>query len=126
MPTDDRPTARTVVPAALADLVCVVLFCTLGRRSHGEGLDLAGIAQTTWPFLTGTAVGWLATRAWRRPAAIAPTGLVVWVATIAVGMLLRKLTGGGVAGSFVLVASTVTAVLFLGWRAIAALAARRR
>jgi hypothetical protein len=34
-------------------------------------------------------------------------------------MLLRKVTSAGVAGSFIVVAATVTAVLLLGWRAIA-------
>ena len=55
-----------------------------------------------------------------------PTGVVVWVCTVAVGMLLRKATSAGVAASFVVVASTVTALLLLGWRALARLAAARR
>ena len=101
------------------DVACVLVFCAIGRRSHDEGLNVAGIATTAWPFLSGTAVGWLASRAWRRPAAVYPTGVVVWLCTVALGMLLRKVTAAGVAGSFVVVASTVTAVLLLGWRAIA-------
>ncbi|HEY5840464.1 MAG TPA: DUF3054 family protein, partial [Mycobacterium sp.] len=36
----------------------------------------------------------------------------------AVGMLLRRVSGQGVALSFVVVASTVRAVLLLGWRAV--------
>ena len=43
----------------IADAVCVTVFCTLGRRSHEEGLTLAGIAHTAWPFLVGTLTGWL-------------------------------------------------------------------
>ncbi len=57
-------------------------------------------------------------RGWRRPTALTPTGVVVWIATVAVGMLLRRVSGQGVAVSFVVVASTVTAVLLLGWRAV--------
>jgi hypothetical protein len=34
-------------------------------------------------------------------------------------MLLRKATSAGVAASFVLVASSVTALLLLGWRLLA-------
>jgi Protein of unknown function (DUF3054) len=34
-----------------------------------------------------------------------------------VGMLLRKATSAGVAASFVAVASSVTALLLIGWRA---------
>ena len=101
------------------DVACVLVFCALGRRSHDEGLNVAGIVTTAWPFLSGTAVGWLASQAWRRPTALYPTGVVVWLCTVAVGMLLRKVTAAGVAGSFVVVASTVTALLLLGWRAIA-------
>jgi peptidoglycan/LPS O-acetylase OafA/YrhL len=116
VPTVDR---RTTAFALLADLVCVVVFCTIGRRSHAEGLTVAGIAETAWPFLAGTAVGWLGARAWRRPLALTPTGVLVWVSTIAVGMVLRKLSGQGVAVSFVIVASLVTALLLLGWRGAA-------
>jgi len=52
--------------ALLADIISVVMFCTVGRRSHAEGRTAAGIAETVWPFLTGTAVGWLVGRGWRR------------------------------------------------------------
>lgn len=116
---------RSSALAALADIVGVLLFCTVGRRSHAEGLTVAGIAETAWPFLVGAVVGWLLSRAWRRPTAIAPTGVVVWLCTVAVGMLLRKATSGGVAVSFIIVASAATAVLLLGWR-VAVAALRRR
>lgn len=111
--------------ALLADVACVVVFCTIGRRSHAEGITVAGVAETAWPFLTGTAVGWLAARAWRRPSALAPTGLIIWLSTVAIGMLLRKATSQGTAVSFVVVASLVTAILLLGWRGVAAALARR-
>jgi Protein of unknown function (DUF3054) len=118
------------VPVWLAwlatDVVGVLVFCTVGRRSHAEGLSVTGVASTAWPFLTGTVVGWLASRGWRRPTAVVPTGVVVWICTVAVGMLLRKASSAGVAASFVVVASSVTAVLLLGWRASVGLALRRR
>lgn len=117
---------RSSALAALADVVAVLVFCTIGRRSHAEGLTAAGVAQTAWPFLTGTAIGWLLVRGWRRPTALLPTGVVVWVSTVAVGMLLRKATSAGVAVSFVVVASVATAVLLLGWRVAAAAVQRRR
>jgi Protein of unknown function (DUF3054) len=41
-------------------------------------------------------------------------------------MLLRKAGSAGVAASFVVVASAVTAVLLLGWRVLIGRAARRR
>lgn len=124
MSAQGTDTTRTL-PALAADLACVVVFTTLGRRSHSEGLTVAGVAETAWPFLTGTLVGWLISRGWRRPTAIVPTGLVVWLCTVAVGMALRKATGAGIAVSFIAVASAVTALLLLGWRAAAARLAGR-
>lgn len=108
------------------DVLSVLVFCTLGRRSHDEGLDIGGVTATAWPFLTGMTTGWLVSQAWRRPTALAPTGLLVWLCTVVVGMLLRKATSAGVAVSFVMVAASVTAVLLLGWRAAVAPALRRR
>ncbi|MEW2479264.1 DUF3054 domain-containing protein [Mycobacterium sp. NPDC049093] len=112
--------------AFLVDLICVVVFCTIGRRSHAEGLTVAGVAETAWPFLTGTVVGWLLSRGWQRPTSLAPTGVVVWISTVVVGMVLRKLTSAGVAVSFIIVASLTTALLLLGWRAVLAGLRRRQ
>ncbi len=94
-------------------------FAPSGGAATTKGSTVTGVATTAWPFLSGTAVGWLASQAWRRPTAVYPTGVVVWLCTVAIGMLLRKVTAAGVAGSFIVVASTVTALLLLGWRAIA-------
>lgn len=110
----------------VTDVVAILIFCALGRRSHDEGVNVNGIATTAWPFLTGTALGWLLSRGWQRPTAVVPTGVVVWVSTVVVGMLLRKATSASVAGAFVVVASTVTAVFLLGWRGAFELVARRR
>ena len=117
-------TARQVWSAAAADALCVLAFCAVGRRSHAEGVTISGVAGTAWPFLVGAVLGWLLSRGWRRPLAVVPTGLAVWVCTIAIGMVLRKANSGSVAVTFVVVASTVTALLLLGWRGIAALVRR--
>lgn len=116
---------RASLPALLTDLVCVVVFCTIGRRSHAEGITVGGVAETAWPFLTGTAVGWLVSRGWRKPTSLAPTGIVVWVCTVVIGMLLRRASSATVAGSFIVVASLVTGALLLGWRAALAGITRR-
>lgn len=120
----DNP-ARNAAPAFAADVICVLIFVTVGRRSHAEGVTLAGIAETAWPFLTGTVTGWLLSRGWRRPTALIPTGVAVWISTIVIGMTLRVITRAGIAVSFVLVASAVTALLLLGWRAVRTGLARR-
>jgi peptidoglycan/LPS O-acetylase OafA/YrhL len=116
--------ARRAAVSLVADALCVLVFCVVGRRSHAEGVAITGVAQTAWPFLTGTAVGWVIVRGWRRPTALAPTGVTVWLCTVAVGMLLRRASSQGVVVSFVIVASLVTALLLLGWRAVVRSAAR--
>lgn len=118
---------RSSAVAAIADVVGVLVFCTVGRRSHAEGLTVAGVADTAWPFLVGAAVGWLLSRGWRAPTAVAPTGVVVWLCTVVVAMVLRKATSAGVAASFIVVAAVATAVLLLGWRvAVTALQSRSK
>ncbi|KAA0102285.1 DUF3054 domain-containing protein [Mycolicibacterium sp. P1-18] len=122
MPRADR---RAVAAAAAADAVCILVFCAIGRRSHAEGITVAGVVETAWPFLAGTALGWTAAKAWRRPTTLAPTGLVIWLSTVVVGMILRKATSAGTAFSFVVVALLSTAILLLGWRLGARVLARR-
>lgn len=114
-----QPVSARPLAALAADLSCVLVFTALGRRTHAEGLSVAGVAGTAWPFLAGTLVGWLVARGWRRPTALAPTGVIVWLCTVAVGMALRRATSAGTAWSFVVVAALVTAVLLLGWRVAA-------
>lgn len=126
MPTDSEVRTRPALVALATDVVCVVVFATIGRRSHAEGLTVTGIAETVLPFLAGTAVGWLVSRGWRHPTALLPTGVLVWACTVAVGMLLRRtISHGGTPPSFVVVASVATAVLLLGWRATFAVITRR-
>lgn len=112
--------ATSVPLAVVLDVVGIFVFCTIGRRSHAEGITLLGVWQTAWPFLTGAGAGWALSRGWSRPASITPTGITVWVCTVLFGMILRRLSNQGVAFSFVVVASLVTALFLLGWRAIAA------
>jgi Protein of unknown function (DUF3054) len=125
MPIVSDEKTRPAVVGLATDIVCVLVFCTIGRRSHAEGVTVSGIAETAWPFLTGTLVGWLLARGWRRPSAVVPTGIAVWLCTVIVGMLLRKATSAGVASSFIVVASLSTAVLLLGWRVAVGLMTRR-
>ena len=118
---------RRPAGAALADLVLVILFAAVGRASHEEGNPVVGALSTAWPFLVGTAIGWLVVRVLRRswPLAVGP-GITVWFATLVFGMLLRQLTGQGTAASFVLVAAVVLALFLVGWRALLALGGRAR
>jgi hypothetical protein len=58
------------------------------------------------------------TRFWRRPTALVPTGVGVWLGTVAVGMTLRVLAGQGTAFAFILVALAFLGLFQLGWRLV--------
>lgn len=128
-PATVDPGTKSLPPAAalLLDLGLVVLFAAVGRGSHAEGIDVAALFGTAWPFLVGTAVGWGATWWLRKtPPVNAHDGVLVWLSTVAVGMVLRVLTGAGTAWSFIGVALLATAILLLGWRFVAELVEARR
>ena len=110
----------------MLDLAAVLIFTAIGRRSHAETFDFLGYTATVWPFLAGAAIGWLLVRNWQSPMRIWPQGVVIWVSTVAFGMLLRALSGQGVQPSFVIVASIATGILFIGWRLVAHFVARAR
>jgi Protein of unknown function (DUF3054) len=112
--------------ACLADLCCVLIFVVIGRANHHAAGGLAGLAETAWPFLTGAAAGMLITRSWRRPMALLPTGVGVWLCTVALGMVLRVVSGQGTAFAFILVALAFLGLFQLGWRVAASRAARLR
>ncbi|MEV0028875.1 DUF3054 domain-containing protein [Nocardia sp. NPDC050793] len=112
---------KRLVPVAV-DALLVILFCVIGRRSHDEAV-IAGLLKTLWPFAIGLAIGWavaivVARRTGRADGTLVwPTGVLVWLCTLCGGMVLRAISGQGVAFSFVLVAATVLALFLLGWRA---------
>lgn len=109
------------------DAVLVVVFSTFGRGAHSEGLGLAQVWGTAWPFLVGLAVGWLIVLATRRSPGAVASGVLVWVATVVVGMVVRGIGDGRVPHwSFILVAASVTAIFLIGWRVIRAALLRRR
>ena len=116
---------RSAKVAVLLDVCCVLVFVVIGRASHAKGETLGGIASTSWPFLAGLAAGWLASRAWRRPLAMRPAGIAVWLCTVALGMVLRVVSGQGAAVAFIVVALAFLGLFFLGWRVLGRLLTRR-
>ncbi len=110
-----RPDPAVILAGAI-DLLMVLAFVLIGRASHGE--DFVGTLTTFWPFLVGLLVGWAIARAWRAPRRIVGTGVVVWASTVVVGLLLRVVSGQGIAVSFVIVTALVLAVFIVGWRAV--------
>jgi FtsH-binding integral membrane protein len=105
--------------AVILDCSCVLAFVIIGRASHAKGESLGGIASTAWPFLAGLAAGWLAARAWRQPSRLWPAGVGAWLGAVALGMVLRVVTGQGTALAFILVALAFLGLFLLGWRLLA-------
>ncbi|GAA1759200.1 DUF3054 domain-containing protein [Kocuria aegyptia] len=116
---EDRTAGSGPWAAALAvDVLLVLLFAGLGRRTHA--LDAAGLLVTAGPFLAGLALGWLVWRVRRAPFAVRPHGIALWVTTVAVGLGLRLAVGEGTAPSFVLVTFAVLGAFLLGPRVLVA------
>ncbi|HEY1974475.1 MAG TPA: DUF3054 domain-containing protein [Pseudonocardia sp.] len=116
--------SRSVVfGAAGADLIAVLAFAAIGRRSHEEGFSALGVLEVAGPFLFGALVGWLAGRVWRAPPRL-PSGVAVWAGTVVVGLATRVAFTHRLPASFVLVASASLAVFVIGWRLVALIAGR--
>ena len=99
----------------------MLAFVVIGRANHHAGGTVAGVASTAWPFLAGLAAGEVATMSWLRPFALLPTGVGVWLFTVAIGQVLRLIAGQGTALAFIMVSLLFLGLFLLGWR----LAARR-
>jgi FtsH-binding integral membrane protein len=117
---------RSARLAAALDVCCVLIFVIIGRANHAKGETLGGITSTAWPFLAGLAVGWVLSRAWRRPIGLRPVGVIVWLVTVALGMMLRVVSGQGTAVAFIVVALAFLGLCLLGWRLVWKLVARAR
>ena len=107
--------------APLVDVVCVLVFVLIGRRNHDEGEALVEVLRTLAPFLIGLTAGWaLLARTARRGVAW-HSGVIVWAATVVVGLVLRRVAfDRGTAFSFVVVATVFLGVFLVGWRLLLA------
>ncbi len=110
----------------LADVCCVLAFVIIGRGEHHDGVTLAGVASTAWPFLAGLALGEGAGRTWRKPFAPWPAGVVTWACTVLFGQALRVVSGQGTEPAFVLVSAAFLGLFLVGWRLVAHLVAGGR
>lgn len=121
---------RTRIPVLWSfplDLLFVVLFVVIGRRSHENGYALPDLLLAVLPFVIGLVTGWAVIRwlsgAWPQRVL---HGITLAVVTVAVGMIVRVLMGQSVGNGIVgLLAFTGVALAFLilflvFWRAIVA------
>jgi Protein of unknown function (DUF3054) len=110
-------TRRNAWPIAIvADALAVIVFATVGRASHDKAISVAGVWHTAWPFALGTAIALGITAATKADPRTLAVGVRVWLWTLVLGMVGRRALGDGTAAQFIVVATIVLAVLFLGWR----------
>ena len=104
----------------LIDVLAVLIFVAIGRRSHEEANSISGLLQTAAPFLIAVALSWLVVAVTKPNGAFIPA-LATWAITVSVGMLLRNLVfGEGTATSFIIVTTITLFVLIVGARLVAA------
>ncbi|MGB8179708.1 MAG: DUF3054 domain-containing protein [Acidimicrobiales bacterium] len=101
------------------DALVVALFVAIGRSAHHHVLSWGGFASTLWPFGTGLLIGWTWVLARGRRGSSIASGVVVWLTTVTVGMLLRVEFSQGTALEFVAVTLGFLGALMLGARLLA-------
>lgn len=127
-----QPQLRVLV----GDAVAIAVFALLARIAHRSAempLTVGGWLSTLWPFLLGVLLGWAVSQYAARHAADAaearrvwPTGVIAWIVTVVVGLGIWAIRNAAIPHiSFIIVAGSMSALLMLGWRGVAALTARR-
>lgn len=108
-PVDSKPVSpwselSAFLPWLAADVLLVLLFALIGRLSHSEPISIGAVFLVAYPFILGLLAGWAASYRLGFPVNSTLGGLTIWFSTLALGMILRALTGGGVQFSFIVVA----------------------
>jgi hypothetical protein len=101
------------------DVLVVIVFVAIGRSAHHHAMSWGGFASTAWPFAAGLLIGWAWVLTRGRRGSVLAKGVVVWLCTVGLGMLLRVEFGQGTALAFVAVALGFLGALMLGARLIA-------
>lgn len=111
-------TSSTPVRHFIYDALCVLALVIIGTRNHDTDTGVGGVLYVAAPFWIAMCVGWIITRAHRSSNGTA-IGVLVWVITVALGMVLRNLVfDRGTAAAFIVVASVFLAITMNGWRII--------
>jgi len=112
--------------AYIFDTVALLIFVAIGRRAHEHGITVAGMASTFWPFAIGLLAGWILIIRTNRDLTATRSGLWIVVVTVALGMVLRVVSGQGTAVTFIIVALVFQSLFLMGWRAVFGVLAQRR
>ncbi len=112
--------------AFLVDLVAVVVFVLIGRRTHHEDAGFTGFLRVVWPFAVALVVGWAIARLDRAPLAWGRVA-ILWLTTVVLGMVLRiAVDGHDFKVAFTIVATLFLGACFFGWRLVYVVVTRRR
>lgn len=108
-----RPKSLLVLPAALIDVLAVVVFVVVGQRNHDGSSDVYGIFNLAAPFLIALGTSWAVLRTWRGPFNRA-SFVATWAITVVGGLFLRRVVfDRGIAMAFIIV-TVITLGLLLG------------
>jgi FtsH-binding integral membrane protein len=107
--------------AFLFDFICVLVFVTIGRHTHKDANSIGGMLTTLWPFTVGLASGWLFVSRTHRIVTTKGSGFRIALFTVVIGMILRVISGQGIALAFVIVATVFLSLCLVGWRALLSL-----
>ena len=104
------------------DAVAILLFAFLARIAHRSAsmpLTFASWLDTAWPFLVGTLVASGVVAATKLvPWRIWPAGVIIWLTTAVAGLTIWSLRHGHLAHwSFMIVATVMSGMLLISWRA---------
>lgn len=103
--------------AIAADYVAIAAFALLARAAHQSDdmpFNFTGWLSTLWPFALGVTLGWLIARENK--------GGIIWAVTVITGLVIWGIRNGSIPHwSFIIVATTMSALLMLGWRGVAKL-----
>ena len=117
----DYDLATMKLKAFMADVVFLLLFVTIGRNAHKDGISLSGELSTMWPFAVGLLTGWLFIGFIHRTATTRSSGIIIVLWTVTLGMILRVISGQGTAFTFVIVALVFLSLFLVGWRTLLSL-----
>lgn len=101
----------------VVDVLAVFLFIVVGRDALA--VPFSGDLALAWPYFAGTVLGWIVGRVWKAPRAVRWTGVIVWVATVAIGLLLRFAIGQPIDSRYAVITFIALGMFLLGWRALA-------
>lgn len=116
----DTDWTQTLLLSA-GDVICLLIFASIGRANHGEALTVGKALQTALPFI----LGWFAVAPFtgglspKKDEDWVSTAATRWILGIPLGIVFRSVSRGYIPEtSFVVVSMVATAVFLGGWRAL--------